>query len=87
MGDMGDHWNDVKNFMKEESRKKKERNKIMSTNNLISNKVRFESKNNGNHLVVENTYDFWPSTGVFINRKTKKKSRGVRELLNLVGSS
>ena len=41
------------------------------------------------HFTVGDTdpYDFWPGTGLFINRKTKKRGRGVMRLMKLVRKS
>ncbi len=34
---------------------------------------------------VGNEYDYWPRTGLFIHRKTKKRGRGVHNLIKKVG--
>lgn len=33
------------------------------------------------HIRIEDSYDFWPTTGLFINRKTKQRGRGIFNLL------
>lgn len=71
---------------KEASRKKKESNQDWSTQKLIDEGIPFESKNWGNHLIVETQngkVDFWPSTGKFIVRDTDKHGRGIRQLLKI----
>jgi hypothetical protein len=80
MGDMGEFWNDVRSFQVA----KRGHNAESSTKILKNKGVSFESKNNGAHLIVENRFDFWPSTGLFIERKTNRKGRGVFNLLKLL---
>lgn len=66
---------------------KKELNLKQSTALLKDTAVKFESKNEGTHLIVESTkgkVDFWPSTGLWITRKGKR-GRGVFALLEFMG--
>lgn len=82
MGDVGD----IFNAMKQASKEKKASNQENSTKILQEKGVKFESKNWGNHLVVEGKkglIDFWPSTGKFIPRCEGRKGRGVFNLLKL----
>lgn len=72
---------DIFKAHKEERREKRWRNVEASAQYLELHKVPFESHNGGLHLVVAEKYDFWPSTGRFINRKTKKSGRGVFNLV------
>jgi predicted Ser/Thr protein kinase len=37
---------------------------------------------NNHHTLVVGRIDFWPSTGKWIDRKTKRYGRGIRKLLN-----
>lgn len=70
---------------KEQSKQKRESNRVYSTNLLNENGVRFVSKNNGQHLIVDGTHsiiDFWPATGKFIERGGDT-GRGVKNLLQL----
>ena len=67
----------------EEKKAKRKSNLEWSTNYLKKMGVKFESRNNGIHLII-GEFDFWPSTGKFISRKTKKKSRGVKNLVNIL---
>lgn len=41
---------------------------------------------NGPHILVEE-FDYWASTGLFINRKTKKRGRGIFNLLRIINES
>lgn len=72
-------WNDYHNLRNN----KKRDNQEYSTNLLKENDIPFESKNFGVHLIVMNRWDFWPSTGLFIDRKNQRRNRGVRNLLKL----
>lgn len=83
MGDMGEFWNDVRSVYTA----KRKQNTETSTDILLKNNIKFESKNNGAHLIVENRFDFWPSTGLFIERKTNRKCRGVFNLLKILNQS
>jgi hypothetical protein len=62
---------------------KRKSNTEWSTKYLIDNKIQFESKNGGAHLVLED-YDFWPATGLFISKATKQKGRGVKKLVKKI---
>ena len=69
---------------KEHKAKKKKQNKISSTELLTKCGFDFESKNNGNHLIVYfcgRIADFWPSTGKYCVRGGRYK-RGVKNLIN-----
>ncbi len=70
--------------LREESRIKKLSNLEQSTNILKEKNINFVSKNNGIHLIVGN-FDFYPSTGKFINRTTKKDGRGIFNLIKKIG--
>lgn len=68
--------------------KKREHNIKCSTSVLMNKKVKFESKSEGNHLVITHSFnviDFWPATGRWIVRKSPKEGRGVFKLLKWLG--
>ena len=77
--------------IRKERREKKRNNRKSSTDILLENGIKFESKNNGVHLVIDTSnrrtrgkiIDFWPSTGKWIVRNGKK-GRGIRRLLELM---
>ena len=79
MSELGDdfkEWNKIKKAKKQENQKS-------STQILISEGIEFESRNYGNHLIVQGfdcVIDFWPSTGKFMARGGRA-GRGVRNLL------
>lgn len=80
MGDMGE----VFNAMREAGKKKRARNRENSAALLEEAGIKFESKNLGAHLIVEGRYDFWPGTGLWIKRGTKRKRRGVHKLIEQI---
>ena len=63
---------------------KRYKNKISSTEILTKHGIPFISKSNGVHLIVSGRYDYWPSTGLYINRETGKRKRGVFNLIKEV---
>jgi len=66
--------------MAEHRQAKRRANNASSTEILRKNGIEFVSKNNGAHLII-GQYNFWPSTGLFIHRKTNARGRGVFNLL------
>lgn len=77
MGDVGDDMRAMRGF----NQAKRAGNRESSTSELQRLGVEFESKNDGAHLIVENVLDFWPGTGLWINRRTHKRGRGVFGML------
>lgn len=54
-------------------------NKESNTKLLVDIKAKFESKNNGEHLIIESRYgyiDFWPSSGKWAFRVDGEKGQG-----------
>lgn len=72
---------------RKERQQKKQRNREQSLNILRKNGVYFQclSDISGHYRVGE--FDFWPSTGKYIERSTKKHGRGVFNLLEKVGKN
>ncbi len=64
---------------------RRQNNTKMSTRLLRDKGIPFESFNDGAHLFVAELFDFWPSTGLYINRKTLKRKRGVFTLIKEIG--
>lgn len=84
MADMGDYWKDLKPHFKEK------RKNYVSTS--ISNAENFFKKRTIEYKLLEGTgqfqiklpneiIDYWETTGTWIARKTKKRSRGFRSLM------
>jgi len=86
MGDMGDHWRDVRPFINANSFKKKANNKENVFKLLKKKSVPFEVKNGGIHLVIDGHVDYWPTTGKFICRDTKTTGRGIFNLLKHINA-
>ncbi|MFI3729481.1 hypothetical protein [Vagococcus fluvialis] len=84
MGDMGDYWNDLKPHFKE-----KRRNHV--SNSITSAENFFKKRNIKYNLLIDTgqfqvelpneVVDYWATTGTWIARKTKKRSRGFRSLM------
>ena len=78
MGDMGD---DFKAY-REYCRDKRQSNKEKSTALLIENGIKFDSRNDGVHLMIETSkgrVNFYPSTGLY---NGALQGRGVFNLRN-----
>lgn len=80
MGDMGEMfkaWNKAK-------KEKKLSNQMFSYELVNASFDKVEQKNGGVHLIChhnERIADFWPSTGKYSIRGTKKYKRGVKNLI------
>lgn len=71
--------------LRADKKEKRALNTERSTQILVDHGIKFESKNNGAHLIVtglNGLIDFWPSTGKYIVRKGGD-GRGVFNLLKL----
>lgn len=80
MGDMGE----VFNAMRKAAQDKRAANREQSAKMLQDAGIPFDSHNHGAHLIVDGRYDFWPGTGLWIERSTKKDGRGVHSLMKHV---
>lgn len=76
MGDMGDLFNDLRDHKKQEKRKN-----LDYAENVLQG---YEHRQVDEYLFKIGDFDFWPSTGLFKNRVTKKKGRGINNLLPLI---
>ncbi len=70
-------WRDVRKFKHE----KRASNRDRSTEILVIAGIPFVSKNNGAHLIVAERFDFWPGTGLWMERGKPKKHRGIQSLI------
>ena len=62
--------------------------KSESTALLLSSGIKFESKNYGEQLIImtaKGVIDFYPSTGQYIKRASKKRQNGVNKLIKQIG--
>jgi len=76
-GDTGEFWNDVRKARQE----KRADNREQSRKLLLEAGIPFQERNNGAHLIVADRFDFWPGTGKWIERGTKRYRRGVFSLI------
>lgn len=84
MGDMAEVFREMTKYKKE-----KRRNRLLAnTEKLKAANINFEPKNNGIHIIISHngkTIDFYPSTGLFWDRKNpKNKKRGIDKLLKYI---
>lgn len=69
---------------REASRVKRASNRERGEQHLADAKIPFVSKNNGAHLIIMDRINYWPGTGLWQDRMTPSKGRGVRRLLDYV---
>ena len=73
-------WKEVKKY----SQLKRESNRITSTSRLVKAEIPFDSRNNGQHLMIDSAkgiIHFWPSTGKF---NGAAEGRGVFNLIKAI---
>lgn len=68
--------------LREERKLKKRRNKDSTLSLLDEHKVEYKVLSDSHLRIAE--YDFWPTTGLFIHLKTKKRGRGIFNLLKQI---
>jgi hypothetical protein len=77
-------WEDLR----KQQQAKRESNREHGAEALRKAGVPVQSKNLGAHLIVgDNHVDYWPGTGKWIVRKTKKQGRGIAALLKFLQSN
>lgn len=88
---MSDETNEVSEMWRDykSARQQKRRSNLkFSTDLLDRHSVRYVKHNGGIHLVIEGKHgpiDFWPSTGLYKERSTGRKLRGIVRLLRELG--
>lgn len=81
MGDVGDDFR----AMREAKKAARAKRKREGTDWLKQLGVAFQSRNLGNHLIVEGPgelVDYWPATGRWIGRKSRRNGHGEASLLD-----
>lgn len=82
MGDMIDLYGDLRKHKQEERAKRRAADLLL----LAEEGINLASINNdGAHIIVNHggrVIDYWPGTSLWIDRKTQKRRRGVRQLIN-----
>jgi hypothetical protein len=69
--------------MREESRQRRKSHRDHAPSVLAMAGIPFLSKNGAAHLIVGEPplFDFWPGTGLYANKKTGARGRGLRNLI------
>lgn len=67
--------------MKESEREFRQRAKAARTKYIQDSGLEHTIHNNGEHIVVCNEVDFWPSTGLWIVRRGRYRRHGVKGLV------
>jgi hypothetical protein len=85
VGDSSEYWKDIREMAKEN---KADRYKH-SKEELNRNQVAFTEKDNGHFIILNSPngvplYDFWGTTGTIIQRNTKRRSRGIHNLIRFL---
>lgn len=78
MSDLGDTFK----AMREDSRKRRTQNHCRALEALRAHGITVEILSSHHYRIGR--FDFWPSTGKFLNRETKKYSRGVDNLIKQI---
>ncbi len=83
MSDMGDDFR----ALRKERQEKRRSNLACGVNLLNANKINYTTPDYTHCVISHNgkVIDYWPSTGLWIDRTTKKKRRGIKQLLNYLG--
>lgn len=68
----------------DESKERRERNRLRGAAELERAGIAFESKNNGAHLIVLHRLDYWPGTGAWKDRDLPHEGRGINALMDYV---
>lgn len=82
MSESSDDWK----AWREDSQKRRGENRLNSPLILNAEGIGFVSHNHEAHLVVQERWDFWPGTGLWYDRQTRRKGRGVRRLIGVIRS-
>lgn len=72
-------WNNVKKERKEQKKERYKENKEKLNTLGIEYKENYEQK-----LLIIGNYNFWASTGRFINTRTKQKGFGIEGLIERI---
>ena len=83
MSDEAEFWKGLRQV----GQTKRANNREASRTLLEEAGVQFEVRNEGAHLVVHAkgaVFDFWPGTGLWIERPAARRGRGVHALIQLV---
>lgn len=71
----------------QESQERRANNRRESARILAEEGINYSLHNDGAHIVVDHNgrqIDFWPGTGLWIDRHWQKRRRGVRPLIDYI---
>lgn len=77
---MGSDLRDLFQANRQQKQVKRASNLARSLEALESSGINYRKLSDYHYLVAEN-YDYWPSTGLFINRLTRKRGRGIFKII------
>ena len=83
MGDTGDYWRDVKPYLKERRQKHVARMGKSGNKNIEALGYEYTHYTNNHQFAIETpkgVIDYWATTGTWIDRKTKKRGKGLESL-------
>lgn len=81
MNEIGDTWEAIRAKQREEKRACV----VAAPGILEAAGLKFEVfDSEGQHIRVENIYDFWPSTGLFMRRGSNKRMHSIEKLINVI---
>ncbi|MGM0166959.1 hypothetical protein IGI39_004018 [Enterococcus sp. AZ135] len=85
MGDMGDYWRDVKPYLKERRQKHVQHMGNSASRNIEKLGYDYKHYPNNHQFAIETKkgiIDYWGTTGTWIDRRTKKRGKGLESLRN-----
>lgn len=88
MGDMGDYWRDVKPFLKERRSQHVNnmgKSAIRNVEGLGYKYIHYENNHQFAISTPKGIIDYWGTTGTWIERKTKKRGKGLHSLKSFIG--
>lgn len=68
--------------MREDSRGRRAGNRQRGAQRLAELGIAFDSLNFDAHLLVRKRIDYWPGTGLWVDRDLPSRGRGLRSLLD-----
>ena len=67
--------------MKEAGKERRRKNRKNGLEKVEKKGLRYTVHNDGAHIVIAGRIDYWPGTGLFKDRITGKRGRGVKKLM------
>jgi len=87
---MSSDYGDMCREMREERQKKRGDAFVKNLEMINKSGVEYERHNGYSHLVfyaAEEAIDYWPSSDLWISRKTKKRRHGAQKLIDYIKES